>query len=156
DGAMQAALERLLVDPDFLFRVERDPAKLAAGGVYRVDDLALASRLSFFLWSSVPDDELLHTAEKGTLKQPGGLERQVRRMLADSRSSTLVSNFAAQWLYLRNIRAASPDSYQFPDWDDNLRAALARETELFLEYQFRQDRGVPELLTADYTFLNQR
>ena len=156
DGAMQAALERLLVDPSFLFRVERDPAQIAPGGIYRVDDLALASRLSFFLWSSVPDDELLQSAEKGTLSQPAVLERQVQRMLADPRSSTLVTNFAAQWLYLRNIRAASPDSYQFPDWDDNLRAALARETEMFLEYQVRQDRSVTELLTADYTFLNQR
>jgi hypothetical protein len=156
DGAMQAALERLLVDPAFLFRVERDPAQIAPGGIYRVDDLALASRLSFFLWSSVPDDELLQVAEKATLTQPAVLERQVQRMLADPRASSLVSNFASQWLYLRNIRAASPDSYQFPDWDDNLRAALARETEMFLEYQVRQDRSVTELLTADYTFLNQR
>jgi hypothetical protein len=156
DGSVQVALERLLVDPDFLFRVERDPARLKVGGVYRIDDLALASRLSFFLWSSVPDDELLQVAEKGALNQPAVLEAQVKRMLADPRSSTLVSNFAAQWLFLRNIRAASPDSYQFPDWDDNLRLALARETELFLDYQFRQDRSVPELLTADYTFLNQR
>ena len=156
DGAIQVALERLLVDPDFLFRVERDPAKPGPGGNYRVDDLTLASRLSFFLWSSVPDDELLQQAEKGLLKQPAVLEAQVKRMLADPRSSTLVTNFAAQWLYLRNIRGASPDSYQFPDWDDNLRTALARETEIFLDYQFRQDRGVPELLTAKYTFLNER
>lgn len=156
DGAMQAAIERLLVDPDFLFRLERDPARMAPGSNYRVGELALASRLSFFLWSSVPDEELLQLAEKGTLKQPAVLEAQVKRMLADQRSSSLVTNFAAQWLYLRNIRGASPDSYQFPDWDDNLRAALARETELFLDYQFRADRGVPELLTADYTFLNQR
>jgi hypothetical protein len=146
----------LLVDPDFLFRVERDPADTAPGAVYRVDDLVLASRLSFFLWSSVPDDELLQLAENGTLKRPAVLEGQVKRMVADSRSSTLVTNFAAQWLYLRNIRGASPDSFQFPDWDDNLRAALARETEMFLEYQVRQDRSVTELLTADYTFLNQR
>jgi hypothetical protein len=156
DGAVQVAVERLLVDPDFLFRVERDPADTAPGAVYRVDDLVLASRLSFFLWSSVPDDELLQLAEKGTLKQPAVLEGQVKRMVADPRSSTLVTNFAAQWLYLRNIRGASPDSFQFPDWDDNLRAALARETEMFLEYQVRQDRSVTELLTADYTFLNQR
>jgi hypothetical protein len=156
DGAIQAALERLLVDPDFLFRVERDPAHLAPGAVYRVDDLALASRLSFFLWSSVPDEQLLQLAEKGALKQPAVLEAQVQRMLADPRASSLVTNFAAQWLYLRNIRAATPDSYQFPDWDDNLRAALARETELFLDDQFRQDKSITELLTADYTFLNER
>jgi len=156
DGAIQVALERLLVDPDFLFRVERDPARTAPGAVYRVDDLALASRLSFFLWSSVPDDQLLHLAEKGTLKQPAVLEAQVTRMLADPRASSLVTNFAAQWLYLRNIRVATPDSYQFPDWDDNLRAALAKETELFLDDQFRQDKSITDLLTADYTFLNER
>ncbi|MGE3509351.1 MAG: DUF1592 domain-containing protein [Vicinamibacterales bacterium] len=156
DGAMQVAIERLLVDPDFLFRVERDPKGLAAGEIFRVDDLTLASRLSFFLWSSVPDEELLQLAEKGTLSQPAVLEKQVQRMLADPRSSTLVTNFASQWLYLRNIRGATPDSYQFPDWDDNLRAALARETELFLEYQIRENRSVTELLSAKYTFLNQR
>jgi hypothetical protein len=156
DGGIQAALERLLVDPDFLFRVERDPAHTAAGAVYRVDDLALASRLSFFLWSSVPDEQLLQLAEKGSLKQPAVLEAQVKRMLADPRSNALVTNFAAQWLYLRNIRAATPDSYQFPDWDDNLRVALAKETELFLDDQFRQDKSITELLSADYTFLNER
>jgi hypothetical protein len=156
EGAIQAALERLLVDPDFLFRIERDPAGLRPGAPYRVDDLALASRLSFFLWSSVPDEELLQLAEKGQLRQPAVLEKQVRRLLADPRSSTLVTNFAGQWLYLRNIRAAAPDSYQFPDWDDNLRAALQRETELFLDDQIRRDRGVAELLTAKYTFLNER
>jgi hypothetical protein len=156
DGGIQAALERLLVDPDFLFRLERDPAKTAPGAVYRVDDLALASRLSFFLWSSVPDEPLLQLAEKGSLKQAAVLEAQVKRMLADPRANSLVTNFAAQWLYLRNIRGATPDSYQFPDWDDNLRAALARETELFLDDQFRQDKSVTELLTADYTFLNER
>jgi hypothetical protein len=156
DDAIQVALERLLVDPDFLFRIERDPAHAAPGAVYRVDDLALASRLSFFLWSSVPDEPLLHLAEKGTLQQPAVLEAQVTRMLADPRASSLVTNFAAQWLYLRNIRAATPDSYQFPDWDDSLRAALAKETELFLDDQFHQDKSVTELLTADYTFLNER
>jgi mono/diheme cytochrome c family protein len=156
DGAIQASLERLLVDPEFLFRVERDPENVAAGAAYRVDDLALASRLSFFLWSSVPDEELLQLAEKGKLKDSAVLEQQVRRMLADERSKTLVTNFAAQWLYLRNVRLAKPDSYHFPDWDDDLRAALVRETEQFLDYQLRADRGVAELLTADYTFLNER
>ncbi len=121
EGAIQVALERLLVDPDFLFRVERQPSSVAAGSVYQVDNLTLASRLSFFLWSSVPDEQLLQLAERGTLKQPAVLEQQVKRMLADPRASTLVTNFAGQWLYLRNIRAATPDSFQFPDWDDNLR-----------------------------------
>ena len=114
DGAVQAALERLLVDPEFLFRVERDPENVAPGAPYRVNDLALASRLSFFLWSSVPDDELLQLAEKGKLKDPAMLEQQVRRMLADERSRTLVTNFAAQWLYLRNVKLAKPDSYHVP------------------------------------------
>ena len=156
DGAIQASLERLLVDPEFLFRVERDPETVAPGAVYRVDDLALASRLSFFLWSSVPDEELLQLAERSKLKDPAIFERQVRRMLADERSRTLVTNFAAQWLYLRNVRLAKPDSFHFPDWDDDLRTALIRETELFLDDQLHADRGVAELLTADYTFLNER
>jgi hypothetical protein len=156
DGALQASLERLLVDPEFLFRVERDPENVAPGAVYRVDDVALASRLSFFLWSSVPDEELLQLAERGKLKDAAIFEQQVRRMLADERSKTLVTNFAAQWLYLRNVRLARPDSFHFPDWDDDLRAALVRETEMFLDYQIRADRGVAELLSADYTFLNER
>jgi mono/diheme cytochrome c family protein len=156
DGAVQAALERLLVDPEFLFRVERDPANAAAGAVYKVDDLALASRLSFFLWSSVPDDELLLAAEKGKLKDPAVYEQQVRRMLADERARTLVTNFAAQWLFLRNVKLAKPDSFHFPDWDDDLRAALVSETELFLTDQIRSDRSIGDLLSADYTFLNER
>lgn len=156
DGGIQAALERLFVDPEFLFRVERDPETVAAGTAYHVDDVALASRLSFFLWSSVPDEELLQLAERGKLKEPDIFERQVRRMLADERSKTLVTNFAAQWLYLRNVRLAKPDSFHFPDWDDGLRAALLHETELFLDYQVREDRSIGELLSADYTFLNER
>jgi hypothetical protein len=157
EGAVQLALERLLVDPDFLFRIERDPATGGAAGTpYRISDLELASRLSFFLWSSVPDEELIRLAERGRLKDPATLEAQVRRMLDDSRSSMLVDNFAAQWLYLRNVRLAKPDSYQFPDWDDNLRAALVQETEQFLESQLRDDRGIGELLTANYTYLNER
>jgi mono/diheme cytochrome c family protein len=156
DGGVQAALERLLVDPEFLFRVERDPQTAAPGSVYRVDDLALASRLSYFLWSSGPDDELLRVAEQGKLKDPQVLDQQVRRMLADPRSKTLITNFAAQWLYLRNVKLANPDSFTFPDWDDDLRSALVSETELFLDDQLRTDRSVAELLTADYTFLNQR
>ena len=156
DGAVQAALERVLVDPEFLFRVERDPENVAPGTAYRISDLALASRLSFFLWSSVPDDELLQVAEKGKLKDAAIFEQQVRRMIADERSKTLVTNFAAQWLFLRNVKLAKPDSFSFPDWDDDLRAALVSETELFLDYQIRADRPVAELLTADYSFLNER
>jgi hypothetical protein len=156
DGAVQAALERMLVDPEFLFRVERDPATVAPGTVYRVSDLALASRLSFFLWSSVPDEELLQAAEKGKLKEPAVFEQQVRRMAADPRSRTLVTNFAAQWLFLRNVKLARPDSFTFPDWDDDLRAALVGETEQFLDDQIRGDRGVADLLTANYSFLNER
>jgi mono/diheme cytochrome c family protein len=156
DGSIQMAVERLLVDPDFLFRVEREPDGVRPLTPYRISDFELASRLSFFLWSTVPDEELLQLAERGRLKEPGVLEQQVRRMLEDPRAGTLVTNFAAQWLYLRNVRMARPDSFQFPDWDDNLRAALARETELFLESQLREDRSVGELLTANYTYLNER
>ncbi len=157
DGGIEMALRRMLVSPDFLFRTERDPASAAPGVAYRISDLDLASRLSFFLWSSIPDDELLDVAERGHLTQPAVLEQQVRRMLADPRSSAaLVSNFAGQWLHLRNIRLVSPDPYAFPEWDDNLRAALERETQLFLQSQLREDRGVPELLTADYSFVNER
>jgi hypothetical protein len=156
DGAVQAALERVLVDPEFLFRVERDPETVAPGTAYRVSDLALASRLSFFLWSSVPDDELLQLAEKGKLKEPAIFEQQVRRMIADERSKTLVTNFAAQWLFLRNVKLAKPDSYTFPDWDDDLRTSLVTETEQFLDDQIRRDHGVTELLSARYSFLNER
>jgi len=146
----------VLVDPEFLFRVERDPENVAAGAAYRIGDLALASRLSFFLWSSVPDDELLQLAEKGKLKDTAIFEQQVRRMIADERSKTLVTNFAAQWLFMRNVKLARPDSFTFPDWDDDLRTALVSETELFLDYQIRADRPVAELLSADYSFLNER
>jgi hypothetical protein len=156
DGAIQPAVERLLVDPDFLFRVERHPAAVPSGASYRIGDVELASRLSFFLWSSVPDEELLQLVERGELRDPARYERQVRRMLADGRSRSLVTNFASQWLYLRNIRLANPDSFEFPDWDDNLRSALLQETELFLEHQLREDRPIGELLSAKYTFLNER
>ena len=153
DSGIQAALERMLVDPEFLFRIERDAAG-AAGG--RVGDVELASRLSFFLWSSMPDDELLDAAESGRLGEPAVLERQVRRMLADPRSAALVSNFAAQWLQLRRLRNASPDPTIFPEFDENLRRAMQRETVLFLENQLREDRSVVDLLRADHTFVNER
>jgi hypothetical protein len=156
DRGIQQALARILVDPEFLFRVERDDPKAAPGAAYRISDLELASRLSFFLWSSIPDEELLAAAENGKLKNRAVLAAQVKRMLADGRSSTLVSNFAAQWLQLRKIRAVTPDVNQFPEFDENLRLAMQRETELFIDSQIRADRGIGELLTANYTFLNQR
>src|SRR5687768_3623072 len=156
DLGIQKALERLLVSSQFLFRIERPPANVAAGTPYRVSDLELASRLSFFLWSSIPDDELLEAAVAGTLKDPEVLDQQVRRMLADPRSESLVTNFAAQWLYLRDIDAKVPDEILFADFDETLRTALKRETELFLDSVFSENRSVLELLTANYTFLNER
>ncbi|HVH28933.1 MAG TPA: DUF1592 domain-containing protein [Vicinamibacterales bacterium] len=156
DRGIQKALERLLVSPQFLFRIERDPSNAASGTAYRVSDLELASRLSFFLWSSIPDDELLDVAIRGTLKQPAVLEQQVRRMLADARSESMVTNFAAQWLFLRDLESKRPDEILFPEWDETLRAALSRETELFLSSILRENRSVLELLTANYTFLNER
>jgi hypothetical protein len=156
DLGIQKALERLLVSSQFLFRIERPPANVAAGTPYRVSDLELASRLSFFLWSSIPDDELLEAAVAGTLKDPMVLDQQVRRMLADPRSESLVTNFAAQWLYLRDIDAKVPDEILFADFDETLRTALKRETELFLDSVFSENRSVLELLTANYTFLNER
>ena len=156
ERGVQLALERLLVSPQFLFRIERDPAGVAPGAVYRISSHELASRLSFFLWSSIPDDELLDAAARGTLKDPAVLDRQVRRMLADPRSESLVTNFAEQWLYLRDIEAKTPDDLAFPDFDETLRQALRRETDLFLDSVLREDRSVLELLTANYTFLNER
>jgi hypothetical protein len=150
------AVRRLLVSPDFLFRVEADPPRAAAGSVYRLSDLDLASRLSFFVWSSIPDDELLDVAAKGTLSQPAVLERQVRRMLADPRADALAANFAGQWLYLRTIEGSSPDVYSFPNFGDNLKQDLRRETEMFFQSILRENRSVLDLLTADYTFVNER
>jgi hypothetical protein len=146
----------VLVNPAFLFRVERDPERIAAGTAYRVSDIELASRLSFFLWSSIPDDELLDAAIRGELSRPGGLERQTRRMLADPRSSNLATNFGGQWLLLRNLASVNPDPRLYPDFDDNLRQALRQETELFVDSIRREDRSVLDLLKADYTFLNER
>ena len=156
DKGIQFALERLLADPDFLYRVERDPVDAPAGAVYPVSDLELASRLSFFLWSSIPDGELLAAAENGTLGDPAVLEAQVRRMMADPRSQAMVDNFAGQWLYLRNMGGVYPDPNVFPEFDENLRAAFTRETELFIGGQLRSDASVTELLSADYTWVNQR
>ncbi len=155
-AGIELALRAMLVDPDFLFFVERDPAGAARSALYRVNDLQLASRLSLFLWSSIPDDELLALAEQQRLSDPAVLGRQVGRMLADPRAAALVRNFAGQWLHLRNMRSVTPDPEAFPEFDENLRDALRQETELFIQDQIRHDRGVLELLTADYTFLNER
>ena len=156
DAGIQRALDALLVDPEFLFRIERDPEGIAPGAPYRLTDVELASRLSFFLWSSIPDDELLTAAEAGRLSQPDELERQVRRMLSDERASVLVDSFAAQWLHLRRMRSVTPDVVAFPEFDDNLREALVQETELFVASQMREDGSLVDLLTADYTFVNER
>ena len=156
DAGIKRALTRILVDPEFLFRLETDPPGTAPGSPYRLSDLELASRLSFFLWSTIPDDELLDLAAHGRLSDPAVFEGQVRRMLADRRSSTLVTNFAAQWLHLRNMRRVTPNVNRFPEFDENLRDGFQRETELFVESQLRADRSVADLLTADYTFVNER
>jgi mono/diheme cytochrome c family protein len=157
DHGIEVAIERLLVSPELLFRIERDPAENAVNAEpSRISDLELASRMSFFLWSSIPDAELLQAASDGTLRQPAVLERQVRRMLADPRSQAIVTNFAGQWLYLRNLPGVVPIQYIFPDFDEGLRQGFRRETELFFENLVREDRSVLELLTADYTFVNER
>jgi mono/diheme cytochrome c family protein len=156
DTGITAALSAVLTNPSFLFRVESDPKKVPANGVYRISDLELASRLSFFLWSSIPDDELLDAAVRGALSQPGELEKQTRRMLADRRSFNLATNFAGQWLRLRNLDAVQPSGNLFRDFDDNLRQAFRQETELFLDSVLREDRSVRTFLKSDYTFLNER
>ena len=156
ERGIEMAVRAVLVSPQFLFRVERDPAGVAPGSAYRISDLELASRLSFFLWSSIPDDALLDVAARGQLRNDAVLDAQVRRMLADKRSQALVDNFAGQWLQIRNIRGTTPDKNDFPDFDDNLRQAFERELDLFFESIIREDRSVLELLTADYTFVNER
>jgi hypothetical protein len=153
---IERALHVILASPKFVFRVERDAASVAPGRPYRVSDVDLASRLSFFLWSSIPDDELLNAAVEGQLSHSAVLDRQVRRMLADPRAQALVSNFAGQWLQLRNVRNLLPNSDVFPDFDDNLRQAFRRETELLFESIMREDKSVLDLITADYTFVNER
>jgi Protein of unknown function (DUF1592)/Protein of unknown function (DUF1588)/Protein of unknown function (DUF1595)/Protein of unknown function (DUF1587)/Protein of unknown function (DUF1585)/Planctomycete cytochrome C len=156
EDGIQAALSAILVNPNFLFRVERDPPAVPPGTAYTISEFELASRLSFFLWSSLPDDQLLDLAERGELSRPDMLEAQVRRMLRDERSRSLVTNFASQWLYLRNLKSLTPDLRTFPDFDDNLRQAFRQETELFIESILREDRSVLDLIDADYTFLNGR
>ncbi|HEV3216382.1 MAG TPA: DUF1592 domain-containing protein, partial [Vicinamibacterales bacterium] len=156
DTGIERALRAILASSKFTFRLETEPAAAPPGAPYRISDLDLASRLSFFLWSSIPDDELLDVASRGELKKPAVLEHQVQRLLADPRSEALIDNFAGQWLQLRNLRASLPDQNEFPDFDDNLRQAFKRETELLFQSIIRENRNVTDLLTADYTFVNER
>jgi hypothetical protein len=156
DDGIENVLVFMMVSPQFLFRFEYDPPKVAPGTVYRVSDLELASRLSFFIWSSIPDDALLDLAVKGRLKEPAVLEQQVKRMLADERARALGANFAGQWLYLRNMQSVKPDDDLFPDFDDNLRQSLKRETEMLFESIVLEDRTALDLLNANYTFVNER
>jgi cytochrome c551/c552 len=156
ETGVEMALRRILADPEFIFRFEPTPAGVAAKTSYRISDTELASRLSFFLWSSIPDDELLKLAIDGTLHQPAILEQQTRRMLADPKGRALVTNFANQWLFLRDLKNANPDVTVFPDFDDNLRQGFQRETEMLFESIMQEDRSVLDLLDADYTFVNER
>ena len=156
DTGIAKALSAVLANPGFLLRVESDPEQAPASGIYQVSDVDLASRLSFFLWSSIPDDELLDAAVQGRLRQQGELEKQTRRMLADRRSINLATNFAGQWLRLRNVEAVLPSANLFRDFDDNLRQAFRRETELFFDSVVREDRSVLTFVRSDYTFLNER
>jgi len=156
DAGIQLALERVLVAPDFLFRIQQDPADAGPGEIYRISDVELASRLSFFLWSSAPDDTLLDLAARGLLRAPGVLETQVKRMMADERADAFISNFVGQWLYLRNLDNVYPLPSAFPEFDENLRNSFKQETELFIQDQIRADHSLLELLSADYSYLNQR
>jgi mono/diheme cytochrome c family protein len=156
DAGIELALRRILADPEFIFRFEGAPAGTRPGTPYRISDTALASRLSFFLWSSIPDDELLTLAIAGKLHEPAVLEQQARRMLTDPKAAALVTNFASQWLYLRDLKNARPDDSLFPDFDDNLRQGFQRETELLFESLLRDNRSVLDLIDADYTFVNER
>lgn len=156
DAGIETALRLILTDPKFIYRIEPDPPGLAPGTIYRVGDLELASRLSFFLWSSLPDEELIDVANHGKLKDPAVLEKEVKRMLADPKAEALVTNFASEWLFLRNLQSVNPASEDFPNFDENLRRAFREETELFAGSIFREDRSVLDFLNADYTFVNER
>lgn len=156
EAGIRMAVQAIVADPQFVFRFERTPANVAPGTNFRITDLELASRLSYFLWSSAPDDELISVAAERRLRDPAVLERQVRRMMADRRADTLATNFAEQWLGLRNLDDLQPDVYVFPDWDNNLTRSMRRETQLFFSSVVREDRSVLDLLTADYTFVNER
>ena len=157
DAGIRAGVARVLVSPSFLYRVERDPAGLRAGAARRVSDVELASRLSFFLWSSIPDQPLMDLAAAGSLRAPGVLAAQVKRMIADPRADALVSNFTGQWLQLRNLESkVQPDILMFPDFDDNIREGFRKETELLFAHILRENRSAMELLSADYTFVDER
>jgi hypothetical protein len=156
NSGIRAGLARILASPAFVFRAEEDPARLAPGGAHRISDIELASRLSFFLWSSIPDDELLNLAIAQRLREPKVLEAQVKRMLADQRSDSLMKEFTGQWLQLRNLDKVTPDLLMFPDFDDNVRQAFRKETELFFTSIVRENRSTLDLLDADYTFVNER
>jgi len=156
DSGIETAIRLILSDPKFIYRIETDPANAAPGSINRVTDLDLASRLSFFLWSTIPDDELLNIAMQNKLHEPAVLERQVKRMLADPKAEALVTNFASEWLFLRNLQSVNPASEMFPDFDENLRDAFRTEMEMFVGSIFREDRNVTDLLTANYTFVNER
>jgi hypothetical protein len=156
NAGLQTGVSRILASPNFLFRVEQDPPHAAPGAAYRISDVELASRLSFFLWSSIPDQTLLTLAAQGKLHQPAVLDAQVKRMIADPRSKALVDNFVGQWLLLRNIRETAPDQQIFPDFDEELRSAFEQETTLFVNDQLNRDQSVVDLLSARYTFLNER
>ena len=155
EAGIQMAVQAIISDPEFIFRFERVPAGLPPGKIYRIGDLELASRLSYFLWSSAPDDQLITVASQGKLKDPAVLEHQVRRMMADPRSSALSTNFAAEWLHLQNLKDVQPDAYQFPNYTRNLGQSMRRETELFFDSVMRDDRNVLDLLTAKYTFVDE-
>ena len=156
EGGIERALEALLSMPEFLLRIERQPEDAVPGQAYRLTDLELASRLSFFLWRSIPDEGLLNMAAEGRLTDPAVLSQQVRRMLADRRATRFMNDFVGQWLQVRNIHAQAPDGALFAGFNDTLRKAMVRETELFFESQVREDRPIPELLRADYTYLNEQ
>jgi hypothetical protein len=156
DDGIEKGLRRLLADPEFVYRVEVAPASVRAGSTYRIDDLALASRLSFFIWSTMPDEELLTIAQQGRLRQPAVLEQQVRRMVADPKSKALIENFAGQWLNLRALSTVQPNATTYPDFDNNLRDAFRTEVEMLFDSIVREDRSVLDLLTANYTFVDQR
>jgi len=156
DAGIRAGLARILASPAFVFRSESDPANLPEGAAHRISDLELASRLSFFLWSSIPDDELMNLAIAGRLREPRVLEAQVRRMIADERSDALMNDFTGQWLQLRNLDKVTPDLLMFPDFDDNVRQAFRKETELLFASIVKENRSVLDLLDADYTFVNER
>jgi len=156
EDGVERGLQGILSDPEFVFRTEGPPSRLNAGQGYRINDLELASRLAFFLWSTSPDDQLIDLASRGGLADPKVLEAQVRRMLADPKSREFVENFAGQWLQLRNLPSAAPSTQLFPDFDDNLRQAFRVEAEMFFDSILRDDRSVLDLLTADYTFVNER